>query len=61
MPPRLLDALAIVLLAAAGGSFFLGARAISAREDLHALYFMVVGIALLRAVSGLARADRANG
>lgn len=58
---RLVDALALVLLLAAGAAFVTGARHIASREDLHALYWMAVGIALVRATSNLARADRAGG
>jgi hypothetical protein len=61
VPARLLDALAIVMLLGAGGAFFAGARAITTREDLHALYWMAVGVALVRGTSGLARADRSSG
>jgi hypothetical protein len=60
VPARLLDALAILLLIGAGAAFFAGARAITTREDLHALYWMAVGVALVRATSSLARADRAS-
>jgi hypothetical protein len=59
MAPRLVDALALLLLAAAGAAFWSGARAITTREDLHAIYWMIVGVALLRATSTLGRADRA--
>jgi len=56
---RLLDALALLMLVLAGVAFLFGARHIASREDLHAIYWMVVGIAAIRAVSSLARADRA--
>ena len=58
---RLLDALALLLLVGAGFAFLQGARHIGSREDLHAIYWMAVGIALLRACSNMARADRAGG
>ncbi|MGZ3418406.1 MAG: hypothetical protein ACXVEF_07140 [Polyangiales bacterium] len=61
MPARLVDALALVMLVAAGACFVWGARFIASREDLNAIYWMVVGIALVRATSNLARADRASG
>lgn len=61
MAPRIVDGLAIMLLIGAGVAFYLGAKAITAREDLHALYFMAVGIALVRGTSNLARADRSSG
>lgn len=59
MAARLLDALALLMLVLAGVAFLFGARHIASREDLHAIYWMVVGIASIRAVSSLARADRA--
>jgi hypothetical protein len=58
---RLVDILALVMLVAAGGAFVYGARFIAAREDLTAIYWMIVGIALVRATSNLARADRGGG
>lgn len=58
---RLLDTLALLLLVGAGFAFLQGARHIASREDLHAIYWMAVGIALLRACSNVARADRAGG
>lgn len=61
MPGRLIDVLALVMLVCAGAAFVWGARHIAAREDLNAIYWMIVGIALLRATSNLARADRAGG
>lgn len=54
----MVDALALVLLIGAGIAFFMGARHIASREDLHAIYWMIAGIALTRACSNLARADR---
>lgn len=59
MAARLLDALALLMLVFAGVAFLFGARHIASREDLHAIYWMVVGVAAIRAVSSLARADRA--
>ncbi len=61
MPARLLDALAILLLIGSGFAFFAAAKAIYDRADLHAIYWMAVGVALVRATSSLARADRASG
>ncbi len=57
----MVDALALLLLVSAGIAFFMGARHIASREDLHAIYWMVVGIALIRGSTNLARADRAGG
>ena len=56
----MVDALALLLLVSAGVAFFMGARHIASREDLHAIYWMVVGIALIRGSTNLARADRAG-
>jgi hypothetical protein len=58
---RLLDILGVLLLVGAGAAFLAGGLAIGQRKDLHAIYWMVVGIALVRATSNLSRADRANG
>jgi hypothetical protein len=57
---RLVDALALLLLLGAGAAFVVGARHLASREDLQAIYWMAVGIALVRATSNLARADRAG-
>jgi hypothetical protein len=54
----MVDALALVFLVGAGIAFFMGARHIASREDIHAIYWMIAGIALTRACSNLARADR---
>ncbi len=61
MAARFVDALALLLLAGAGLAFVHGARHIASREDLHAIYWMIVGVALVRATSNLARADRSGG
>jgi len=57
----MVDALALLLLVAAGVAFFMGARHIASREDLHAIFWMIAGIALIRGCTNLARADRAGG
>lgn len=58
---RLLDILGLALLLGAGAAFLAGAIAIGQRKDLHALYWMAVGIALVRATTSLSRADRGTG
>jgi len=58
---RLLDVVAIVLLLASGAAFFFGADAITTHKDINAIYWIVVGIVLVRGASNLARADRASG
>ena len=61
MIARALDVLAVLLLLAAGLAFLFGSLAMEHREDLKAIYWMIVGVALVRATSNLARADRASG
>jgi hypothetical protein len=46
-------ALGLVLLAAV--SFYMGESALSGAEDLHAIYWLVVGIVSLRAAVQVAR------
>ena len=60
MTSRLLDVVALLLLAASGASFFFGADAITTHKDVNAIYWMVVGIVLVRGATNLARADRAT-
>ncbi len=50
-----MDVVAIALVLAAAGAFFLGETALARAEDLQALYWLVVGIASLRAGVGIAR------
>ena len=52
---RLIDVVAIALVVAAAGAFFYGETALARAEDLQALYWLVVGIASLRAGVGIAR------
>jgi hypothetical protein len=52
---RLIDVVAIALVVAAAGAFFMGETALARAEDLQALYWLVVGIASLRAGVGIAR------
>jgi hypothetical protein len=58
---RLLDVVALLLLVASGAAFYLGADAITTHKDINAIYFVVVGVVLVRGASNLARADRASG
>jgi hypothetical protein len=52
---HLVDALAIALVVAAAVAFFFGEAALARAEDLQALYWLVIGIASLRAGVGIAR------
>jgi hypothetical protein len=52
---HLVDVLAIALLVAAAIAFFLGEAALARAEDLQALYWLLVGIASLRAGVGIAQ------
>jgi len=58
---KLFDVAVLVLFVAAGAAFLLGADAITTRKDVNAIYWMVVGIVLVRGASNLARAERATG
>ena len=58
---RLLDIVGLLLLLGAGAAFLAGATAIGQRKDLHAIYWMAVGVALVRATTQLSRADRGTG
>jgi hypothetical protein len=49
------DVLAIVLILAAATAFFLGESALARAEDLHALYWLIVGVVSLRAAVQVAR------
>jgi hypothetical protein len=51
----LVDALAIALLVLSTGAFSLGVLALGDERDLAALYFLVVGVVLLRASTDLLR------
>lgn len=52
---RVVDALALLLLLAAASAFVLGVRALGDREDLRALYLIVVGGLALKASVDLLR------
>jgi hypothetical protein len=52
---KLVDLLAIALVGAAAGAFFLGEGAIARTEDLHAIYWLAVGVVSLRAAVQIAR------
>ena len=61
MAARVLDVLAILMLVGAGGAFLAGFDAVYQHKDINAIYWMIVGVALVRGTSNLARADRATG
>lgn len=52
---RALDLLSLLLLLGAGLAFTLGVRALGARDDLVALYWLGVGVLTLRATVELSR------
>lgn len=58
MSARLLDAVAILMLAGSGVAFYFGFDAVYLHKDINAIYWMLVGVALVRGTSNLARADR---
>jgi hypothetical protein len=43
------DALAIALAVGAGAAFLLGERALAAADDMHAIYWLAVGVVSLQA------------
>jgi len=49
------DVLAILMAVAAGVSFIVGDRALARAEDIHALYWLVVGMASLYAAVQMAK------
>ena len=61
MTARLLDTVAVIMLLGSGLAFFFGFDAIYLHKDINAIYWMLVGVALVRGTSNLARADRASG
>jgi len=52
---HLADALAVVLLIAAGVSFWLGSSALARAEDLKAFYWLAVGVVTVRAAVQVVR------
>jgi len=52
---QLVDVLAGALVVAAGAAFFSGEAALARTDDLHALYWLVVGVVCLRAGVQVAR------
>lgn len=52
---RAIDVLSVVLLVGAAGAFAMGIRALAERDDLLALYLLLVGGLCLRAASDLLR------
>lgn len=49
------DAFAIVLAVGAGAAFLFGEQALARVEDVHALYWLAVGVFSLRAAVQIAR------
>jgi hypothetical protein len=47
--------MAIALVVAAGAAFLVGESALARSDDLHAIYWLVVGVVSLRAAVGLAQ------
>jgi alpha-D-ribose 1-methylphosphonate 5-triphosphate synthase subunit PhnG len=52
---QLVDLLAILLVGGAGAAFLIGEMALARTEDLHAMYWLAVGVACLRAGVQIAR------
>jgi hypothetical protein len=52
---HLVDVLAVALLVAAGTAFILGEEALARSEDLHAVYWLAVGLVSIRAAIQVAR------
>ena len=52
---QIVDVFAVALLIAAAAAFVLGEGALARAEDLHALYWLAVGVASLRAATQVAR------
>ena len=52
---KLLDAIAVALLFAAVAAFALGNSALARAEDLHALYWLVIGVVAVRAAVQMGR------
>jgi hypothetical protein len=52
---QLLDVLALLLLVGSAAAFLVGALALSRAEDVHAFYWLVVGVVSLRASVQIAR------
>ena len=57
---RLVDAMALALFAGAAAAFVLGLRALGDRDDLRALFLLVVGASALRASTDLLRPSGAT-
>ena len=53
--PKLLDAVAVMLLVAAVAAFVLGNSALARTDDLHALYWLVIGVVTVRAAVQIGR------
>lgn len=53
--PKVVDFIALLLLAAAAAAFTAGVWALGDRKDLNALYWLVVGGLVLRAATDMLR------
>ena len=51
----LVDVLALALVVGSGGAFVAGEAALARAEDLHAIYWLAVGVVSLRAAVQIAR------
>ena len=58
MSPIVLDVVAGLLLVASAVVFYFGADALTTHKDVNAIYWVIVGVALVRAGSHLGRRDR---
>jgi hypothetical protein len=54
-PMQLVDVLAIVLVVTAAAAFVFGENSLARAEDLHAIYWLAVGVVSLRAAVQVAR------
>jgi hypothetical protein len=55
---RAIDVFSVLLLLCAGAAFSLGILSLDRREDLHALYWLLVGALLLKASVEMLRPGR---
>ena len=53
--PKAVDVISIAMLLAAAAAFTLGIRALTDRQDLASLYWLIVGALLLRAATDMLR------
>lgn len=57
---RLLDVVSVTLLGLAGAAFAMGMFALREQEDLHAVYWLVVGGVVLKGAVDLLRPGRSG-